>query len=140
MARGISSGSAVPKHCLSYPPEFLFEVEDQPVEEVAQKVDSLMLSLDLQWTHPQTLSGIGIANGNVWSRAARREKQRMKAEGQAKKSCTTTKGKDCALMFKIELAPAEEGSVSVKVTWLRGLEGKLFESFCGMLKHQLTNE
>ncbi|KAL9036079.1 MAG: hypothetical protein Q9214_006295 [Letrouitia sp. 1 TL-2023] len=140
VARGISSGSAAPKHCLSYPPEFSFHVKDQPVEKVAQRVDSLMLSLDLLWMHPQKLSGIGIANGNVWSRAARREKQRKKAEGQAEESCITTKREDCALMFKIELTPAEEGSVSVKVTWLRGLEGKLFESFCGMLRRQLTEE
>lgn len=64
----------------------------------------------------------------------------MKVEGKIEKPCITTEEKDCALAFKVELTPAEEGSVGVKVTWLRGLEDKLFESFCGMLKRQLTEE
>ncbi|KAL9607676.1 MAG: hypothetical protein Q9167_007436 [Letrouitia subvulpina] len=140
VARGISSGSAAPKHYLSYPPEVSFYVEDQPIGEVAQKVDSLMLSLDLLWTQSQTFSGTGFANGNVWSRAARRAKQRKKAQGQAEEPCIIGKKEECALMFKIELTPAKKGSVSVEIRWLRGLEGKLFESFCGMVKRQLTQE
>ena len=43
-----------------------------------------------------------------------------------------------ALGFKVRLRKGDEGGVEVVVRWLQGRDSVLFESFCGMLKRQLT--
>lgn len=45
-----------------------------------------------------------------------------------------------ALVFKVQLNQREEGDVEVKLRWLQGRDSVLFESFCGMLKRQMTQE
>lgn len=40
--------------------------------------------------------------------------------------------------FKVQLQSSERGSVEVHVRWIQGRDSVLFESFCGMLKRQLT--
>lgn len=43
-----------------------------------------------------------------------------------------------ALGFKIQLRKETEGGIQVMVRWLQGRDSVLFESFCGMLKGQLS--
>ncbi len=44
-----------------------------------------------------------------------------------------------ALGFKIHLQQRQVGDVEVQLRWLQGKDSVLFESFCGMLKRQLTH-
>ena len=84
-------------------------------------------------------TGVGFANGNVWSRAARR-KQQQSLEGSTSEDDAMNEGDEDggpALGFKIQLRKGNERSVEVMVRWLQGRDSVLFESFCGMLKRQL---
>ena len=103
----------------------------------AERVNSVLGDLDLQWQYQPTLStGIGYARSNVWSRAARRKKDNF----QVAKNVTDDEEEEdgeAAIGFKIRLVAAENGQV-VQVRWLRGKDSVLFESFCGMLKRQIT--
>ena len=41
-------------------------------------------------------------------------------------------------VFKVKLQRHDNGNVEVQVRWLQGVDSVLFESFCGMLKRQMT--
>ena len=85
-------------------------------------------------------TGLGFAKANVWSRAARRKQQQSSTDIPDKDQ--TMKDEDengePALGFQIRLVKGNGGVVEVMVRWLQGTDSVLFESFCGMLKRQLT--
>ncbi|KAL8957718.1 MAG: hypothetical protein Q9193_005081, partial [Seirophora villosa] len=112
--------------------------------------------MDLRWGfRPEVSAGVGSARANVWSRAARRQQQQQQQqrgrceEGQTLRDDEEMKDDDDdgdededeeepALGFKVQLRVPEEGNgTEVVVSWLRGSESVLFESFCGMLKRRL---
>ncbi|KAL8746030.1 MAG: hypothetical protein Q9190_001897 [Brigantiaea leucoxantha] len=135
VARGTSS---VPKHLLPFPSEFKFNVDGRSLEELIVRLNVTVGSLGLKWKYRSELySGIGFADSNVWSRAARREIQK---NGNYESRETQSIG-DAALGFRVDLRPGQEKNeeVEVKVRWLQGVEEVLFESFCGMLKRQLSS-
>ena len=78
-------------------------------------------------------TGVGFAKGNVWSRAARRK---QKPENLPDVE-SVGEEEEAALGFKIQLQGQKDGT-QVSVRWLQGLDSVLFESFCGMLKRQMT--
>ena len=46
-----------------------------------------------------------------------------------------------ALGFKVQVRQREEdGTVEVTIRWLQGNQSVLFESFCGMLKRQISQD
>ena len=85
-------------------------------------------------------TGVGFANGNVWSRAARRKQQQSPTSSTDKDHTMHEEDEDggLALGFKIQLRKSNEGASEIMIRWLQGRDSVLFESFCGMLKRQLT--
>ena len=99
-----------------------------------------LLSLDVKFRYrPILATGLGFANGNVWSRAARRRKQQVR-HGSTNDAASDNESDDSELVFgfKVQLKSSEKGSVEVLVRWIQGRDSVLFESFCGMLKRELT--
>lgn len=128
-ARGTAT---LPKHYLPFPSEHGFDV---PVDYngCIQRLQSLLSDLEIGWRYrPAIATGIGFARGNVWSRAARRRQKKSEELPDA-----DDEDEDAALGFKIRLR-GNVDSTNVMVRWLQGYDSVLFESFCGMLKRQLS--
>jgi 23S rRNA (adenine1618-N6)-methyltransferase len=88
-------------------------------------------------------AGVALAKENVWSRAARRKK-RLRADRQSDEMdidgahgesdhSMDTDSEVAALALKISIHEEK-----VEVRWLKGIDSVMFESFCGMLKRELT--
>lgn len=102
----------------------------------AGRINSVLGDLDLQWQYQPTLSiGIGYAKSNVWSRAARRKKEKIPVAKDLNDE-EEDEDEESAMGFKIHLKAAEIGQV-IQIRWLQGKDSVLFESFCGMLKRQM---
>ncbi|RYP02855.1 hypothetical protein DL765_010669 [Monosporascus sp. GIB2] len=128
-------------------------------EQLVRTLRTTMETLDLvSWNWDALLSrGIGFADGNVWSRAYRRRKERrnyMTTASPQGDEASTDKAKkspdlstqqklrgvaDCAFGFALSIR-VEHGSrgttdeVTLAVRWLQGHDYLLFESFTGMLR------
>lgn len=87
-------------------------------------------------------TGVGFATGNVWSRAARRKQQQKHPPSSGGTNNHHPNHTDSELEalfgFKVTLQQGNDSGIRVKVRWLQGRESVLFESFCGMLKRQLS--
>ncbi|MCJ1378632.1 hypothetical protein MMC17_001731 [Xylographa soralifera] len=150
VARGIYH---LPKHLLPFPSEASFSIPKSTIATVAGRVNDTVHSLDVQWKYrPQVSTGIGFAKENVWSRSARRRKQQQgtassapppkqpTSEDEMDESSDEDDETEPALGFKLEIRQGEEAnSTEVRCRWLKGVDHVLFESFCGMLKRQLTS-
>lgn len=118
-------------------------MDDSSVDSCARSITETLTSLGVKFRYrPILATGLGFANGNVWSRAARRRKQQL-IQGSAKDVAPDKESDDGdddepVFGFKVQLMPREKGCVEVLVRWGKGTESVLFESFCGMLKRQLT--
>ncbi|KAF7163559.1 hypothetical protein CNMCM5623_008408 [Aspergillus felis] len=133
VARGIPG---FPKHLLPFPSEFMFEIMDQSIDDISDKVDKELSNLRIHWTWRKNLAtGVGFAMENVWSRQARRKLQNSAGTAEMMEIDEST----AALGFKVQLKHdrLEEKCVRVVVRWLKGLDPVLFESFCGMLKRKV---
>lgn len=103
-----------------------------------------MTALDLRWQYrPIMTTGVGFATGNVWSRAVRRKQQQQKhsldPDGTNNHLPSEVDGEVKSLFgFKVTLQQETNSGATVKVRWLQGRDSVLFESFCGMLKRQLS--
>lgn len=137
VARGTST---LPKHLLPFPSEYRFDVREVSIDSCAQLLNNTIQALDIRWQYrPIMATGVGFANGNVWSRAARRKQQQSLDGSTSKDDAMNEEVEDGgpALGFKIQLRKGNEGGAEVMVRWLQGRDSVLFESFCGMLKRQL---
>lgn len=128
-ARGTAT---LPKHLLPFPSEYCFTVSSD-YKACAEQLQTIISRLEIKWQYrPAIATGVGFAKGNVWSRAARRKQKEAEelpdAEGE---------DEDPALGFKIRMK-GRVNATDVIVRWLRGKDSVLFESFCGMLKRQLS--
>ncbi|GFG24790.1 putative methyltransferase-like protein C27D7.08c [Aspergillus udagawae] len=133
VARGIPG---FPKHLLPFPSEFLFEIADQSIDHISDKIDKELSSLRIHWTWRKNLAtGVGFAMENVWSRQARRKLQISAGTAEMMEIDEST----AALGFKVQLKQdrLDEKRVRVVVRWLKGSDSVLFESFCGMLKRKM---
>ena len=99
-----------------------------------------MRDLVIQWRYKAAIAtGIGFAQGNVWSRAARRKKQHsLDDSGSPQPMQDKEAGHEPALGVRIQLRMSHEDRVTIAVRWLQGHDSVLFESFCGMLKRQFN--
>ena len=137
VARGTST---LPKHLLPFPSEYCFDVREVSIDSCAQLLNNTIQALDIRWQYRSIMAtGVGFANGNVWSRAARRKQQQSLDGSTSKDDAMNEEDEDGgpALGFKIQLRKGNEGGAEVMVRWLQGRDSVLFESFCGMLKRQL---
>ncbi|GIJ91333.1 hypothetical protein Asppvi_010298 [Aspergillus pseudoviridinutans] len=133
VARGIPG---FPRHLLPFPSEFMFEIMNQSIDGISDKVDKELSNLRIHWTWRKNLAtGVGFATENVWSRQARRKLQNSDATAEMMEIDEST----AALGFKVQLKQdrLEEKCVRVVVRWLKGLDSVLFESFCGMFKRKV---
>ena len=123
---------------MPFPPEYDISLASHDPRTVETKVLELMAALELQWQYNAALhQGIGFANGNVWSRAARRSKRSQVDAGRAGHLDKPPEDDDQALGFRLSLQERDNGAV-VDVRWLLGTNSVLYESFCGMLRRRLT--
>ncbi|KAH6696214.1 DUF890 domain-containing protein [Verticillium dahliae] len=139
-----SRGMKADKWKRYFPPSNEVEILTIPLDvgvgAVAERVDSLMTSLELVcWAWDKhKLRGTGRARENVWSRAWRRKKAREQEGGKNKAPDGDHDSSFCALGFEIDIDIRRAGMV-VSCRWREGLELSVFESFCGFLKTQLTH-
>lgn len=100
-----------------------------------------MAGLALRWTwHESQQSGLAFSKRNVWSRSARRKRQRAEASTESKSPSVddrdeTDVEESAALVVRITLSPESE----VRLRWLKGTDAVLYESFCGMMKRALLS-
>ena len=137
-ARGTST---LPKHLLPFPSESPFSVE-MSIETCSQRLNDTLRALKLQWQYrPIMATGVGFANENVWSRAARRKQQHNSSEPTDKDHAMNEDDENAGptFGFKIQLRKGHETGTEVMVRWLQGRDSVLFESFCGMVKRQLRD-
>lgn len=115
-----------------------------PSGELGKTVHGVLCGLELRWQwRPAVLTGVAVARGNVWSRAARRKKKFRQVEASQTVEGDGAENDDedgsddddenaVALAVKIQCV---DGKADLR--WLRGDETVLFESFCGMMKRAL---
>ena len=148
-ARGISTLS---KNLLPYPCEFSFSIPSVSIDNVASRLNTTLQALDLYWQYRPVIStGIGFAEGNVWSRSARRSKLKRAIVAsplpQTKNSSNEGSNEEAegdgepALGFKVQIRQSKEtDEIEVAIRWLKGHQSVLYESFCGMLKRQISQD
>ena len=131
------------KVLLPFPSEFSFSIADASIDNVATCIDKILRALDLQWQfRPAVSAGVGLANENVWSRTARRQKRKVQTDvalksGQNAMDEESEDDKEPVFGFKVQVRGSQNGGAGVLIRWLRGHESMLFESFCGMLRRQI---
>ncbi|KAL9116824.1 MAG: hypothetical protein Q9187_006646 [Circinaria calcarea] len=120
------------------------------LDSIVSRINTTIQDLDIRWQYrPSISTGIGFAKENVWSRSARRNKQKRdsvilpaaeKAENDAmQEDSDEDEDEEPALGFKVQVRQAKvESGVEVTIRWLQGTQSVLFESFCGMLKRQIS--
>ena len=122
---------------MPFPSDYNFNIRIESRDLAAQRLNLVLKRLDLRWQYQASLdTGIGAANGNVWSRAARRKRDRI-GEGNSTTEDEEDE-KEPALAFRIQVRPAATDELEVQIRWLQGEDSVLFESFCGMLKRPMA--
>ncbi|KAF2101529.1 hypothetical protein NA57DRAFT_33934 [Rhizodiscina lignyota] len=133
----VARGESLGKEFLPAATELTIPISAKNVDEIVEKLNKMMESLDLRWLWKVSLkAGLAIARENVWSRAARRKQQRQDADrGENAKHTKDGDDSDSDEDEKVALAvkiTAEKEAIQLR--WLRGSDYVLFESFAGMLK------
>jgi len=129
---------------LPFPPESKILIQQTCLQSCAEQLNQELRAMDLRWQwRPALASGVGFAQGNVWSRAARRK--HLQQDSQSTKIADGIHDMDVsevesAFVFKIQLQENTERGVEVNVRWLQGKDIVLIESFSGMLKRKLQPE
>lgn len=157
VARGIPG---LPKHLLSFPVEHNFTIPASSLEAASNHLNSTLNAFDLQWQYrPSQAIGIGFANQNGWSRAARRQKTHRNTNAGTDTDATHyndrkntdeeegdegknehEKAQMPKLGFKIKLTQIPDvNGIHVQIRWITGTDTVLFESFCGMLRSHMMS-
>lgn len=125
---------------MPFPSDFSFTLPNTTLEDAARRLNATLEELDLQWQYrPSLATGVGFARTNVWSRAARRQQQKG-GDVHTNTVGDEDEEDEPALGFKIQLKLGNEGqTIQIWIRWLRGRDSVLFESFCGMLKRQVSH-
>lgn len=100
------------------------------------QINTKMQQLDLRWSwQSETYTGTAVAEGNVWSRSARRRKQHHQVIA-SKGGDREMKDHDAeqAVALAVRIRCQDYG---LQIRWLRGHDPVLFESFIGMIKTTL---
>ncbi|GAB7354683.1 hypothetical protein MBLNU459_g5104t2 [Dothideomycetes sp. NU459] len=152
-----SNEEHIPQALMPLPTAQTIHIPDRTLQVSADLLNATMSGLEISWNwDATTMTGVGTAASNVWSRAARRQLKRKRdgddsnatasepqktADGKAQRDATgadsskaeeTKRAKEIALAFKVTLV--KDG---MDVRWLRGKDFVIFESFCGMLKRAM---
>ena len=123
---------------MPFPSEYHIPLPSATLEDVADCINATLEDLDLRWQYrPSQTTGVGFAKANVWSRAARRQQQ--KGGGAGADKAEGNEDEEPALSFKVQIYLGKEMETQVLIRWLEGHDSVLFESFCGMLKRQVSS-
>ena len=127
------------KQLLPFPSLFSFDlVELGDPHDIGGQIHELMTGLDVRWKYrPELFAGVVFAEKNVWSRSARRNRDReMEVDDEDEED------HEPALAVKITAHSNEEArdTVAVDIRWLIGRDSVLFESFCGMVKREISKK
>lgn len=131
VARGLNS---VPKSLLPFPSQYRFKVNSLSPSEIGEKINTELSLLSLIWLWERdSLTGKGVSDRDVWSRASRRKHLTQRQE-----SYDHIAHDRMAFGFEIM---ANEYSDAIKcnqvtIRWVKGHDTVLFESFCGMIKRK----
>nr|POE94425.1 putative methyltransferase-like protein c27d7.08c [Quercus suber] len=109
-----------------------------------EKVNAMIGTLDVRWQW-QTDGSVGVleTSQNVWSRSARRKRERNDSAAAQGRAGEENVGMGCAedgeltrddIALAVRITSKFE---QVDVRWLRGQDFVLFQSFCGYLKRGL---
>lgn len=101
----------------------------------------LLAILDLSTSKRGAGAFYGEVRGNVWSRAARRALARgtvMDTGGEGGEGGAVKMGFLIALDPQPHEPDGAATATRVSVSWKRGFDGVLFESFCGMVRRKLV--
>jgi len=112
---------------------------DDSVQNIMERLNVIMNHLDLEWRWLEDENkGIGRTKGNVWSRAARRQKEKQADVGDNlmfdMSETITSPQQIYKLGFTIHII--EKG---LQIRWYQGLDPLLFESFCSMLRRAMNS-
>ena len=131
--------TTLPKHLLPFPSEDVFFIHNLTLHASVERLNQILNALDLRWQYKSIITtGVGFAKDNVWSRSARRRQQQQNSQNQTHDQEMDPEDYEPALGFKVRLQQQKEEGVEVHLRWLKGRNSVLFESFCGMLRRQLT--
>lgn len=134
MARGTK---ALAKQLLPFPSMFSFDINGSgDPHEIGEQIHELMTSLNVRWKYrPDLIAGVGFTEKNVWSRSARRNRVRDMEVDEA-----DSEDHGPALAIKITAQSSDEthDAVIINIRWLIGQDSVLFESFCGMVKREIS--
>ena len=127
------STSTFPKSLLPFPPESTWSSPFGSIDQTTQRLNQTMAELGLRWMYKPAIStGLALAAGNVWSRAARRRREQGQSVGESSNEQGSILG------VKVQVILTAKSEVNISIRWVQGRDSVLFESFCGMLKRQLT--
>ncbi|RKF53686.1 U6 small nuclear RNA -methyltransferase [Erysiphe neolycopersici] len=133
IARGLKS---VPKSLLPFPSQYTFTLNLKSPSEVGEKIDTALSQLSLIWRWDKnSLTGKGVCDKDVWSRASRRKNM---IASQEKHIDIANK----CLSFGFEIQANDfcdaKKCNQVMIRWVKGHDTVLFESFCGMIKRKCS--
>ncbi|KAJ5721398.1 uncharacterized protein N7483_009332 [Penicillium malachiteum] len=140
-ARGIPG---FPKHLLPFPADYTLTLSSTTYDAVMTAMNADLGSLPWYWNWDQSLSaGVGFASGNVWSRQARRKLKIAGEQGSMASLTNIPPEVELGVRVQLKLTHVQGSSgntVEVLISWIRGTDSVLFESFCGMLKRKLESK
>lgn len=134
--------SSIPGHLLPFPSEMTFHLRSQSINLLIRKINDGMNALHMSWKWDQySTRGVGFAMDNVWSRQARRKRQRMLAETGAEEDVAQSIDESRATLgIAVHVRQTGIENVDVIVRWIKGFDSVLFESFCGMFKRLIESQ
>jgi 23S rRNA (adenine1618-N6)-methyltransferase len=105
--------------------------------DAGKRVDALLSALDVRWRwRTEVGMGVMLTKENVWSRSARRKRQRLEGgDGTANTELASAAKDDDEVGLAVKVT-CKDGAVDLR--WLQGQDHVLFQSFCGLLKRSLT--
>lgn len=112
----------------------------RPQAAVEDELVRLLATLDLSTSKRGPGAFYGEVRGNVWSRAARRALARgaiMDTGGEGGEGGAVKLGFLFTLGPQLDEPDGAATAARVSISWKRGFDGVLFESFCGMVRRKL---
>lgn len=130
---------------LPFPADYTFTFPLKTTfDDAVDSMNTDLSSLSWSWSWDKNLSaGIGYASENVWSRQARRKLKLAEQEGSKVKPVAPSMDVELGVRVQLTLTKANDSEAheaKVLISWIRGTDHVLFESFCGMLKRKMESK
>ncbi|KAG0174565.1 hypothetical protein DFQ30_003777 [Apophysomyces sp. BC1015] len=114
----------------SYRPKSQFSIHfSKPVIDVQSMLKDILNDLDITFTERDEVTVEGEPVSNTWSRAARRQKK-LKLD-------SSSQLQDTEPLFAFRFEFLETADCEIRVSWMRGKDRAIFESFWNHIKKRL---